>query len=146
MKKEFLDNIKAVRQRIKNGQVDDRMNALKWISLLQLTEQTNKGLFYKDHFFAIIDYDETAADFLKKYDLFPENVYEEEIPVSQFGYCYIICYDLPNYIGIPLYAIKAPDFNFAELSDEAQKKALSHLMQICKIQDELTFGDGIDIV
>ena len=149
MKKVFLDNINQVKQRIKDGQIDDTMNALSWISLLQLTEQTNRGEFYKDFFFAIIDYDEAVVELLQNQELFPskiyDTIYDKPINSSNGGFVWVICYDIPNVIGLPAFAVKAPYFNFKDLSPEKKKKALDILIELYYIKESDDF-DSFDII
>ena len=146
MKKEYLDIIEKVRLRIKNNEVDNVMNALSWISLLQLAESTDRGRFYNDHFFMLIDYDDAVQQMLYDQDLFPVTVYEDPDFKTNKGYIYLVCYDIPNYIGIPKFAIKAPYFKFTDLSPSGREKAFSKLMDICECYEQDMFGDGIDIV
>ena len=145
MRKEYQENINQVKLRIKNGEVADVMNALSWISLLQLADAAGSGRFYKNHFFMLIDYDNAVKEMLYAQDLFPETVYEPDF-ITKNGYIYVVCYDTPNYIGIPKFAVKAPYFKFSELSPNGKKRVFESLIDICESYDSDLFGDGIDII
>ena len=131
MKKAFDENIKLVQQLIKDNQVNDKVKALCWVALLKTMEEMGTGEFYNELFYGIILDDQSWIEHLKQVDLFPEKIYDISPPeINHGGYCYVVCYDFIDHIGVPVFAVKSPNFKFKDLSEERLTIALDAIFEI----------------
>ena len=149
MENKYIELIEKVRERIKNKEIDDIMNALSWISLLQLANVTDRGRFYNDYLFMLVDYDSAVTEMLYNHGLFPGMIYQGPEKIEDFkkyGSIYVVCYEYPNYIGIPKFAIQVPYFKFSDLTPNETLRTFDKLMQLNNQYEKDLFGNGFDIV
>lgn len=146
MKQEFSDNIKKVKELLRDDLIMDRVQAACWISLLQTAAALESGIFYNNLFFMLIPYDDAMTNHLASQSLFPNKIFDAGVPSPNGGYVYVVCYDFIDYIGYPIYAIKSPYFKFKDMSEKNKEAGLKHLVELYEIETAMDDDEGLEII